>query len=492
MARHVLQGEQALFFWGQAYMGSMDAYLVAGAFLLLGESVFAIRVVQILLLVGTVITTAMLGRQLFHSSRVGLIAALLVALPTVNGVLYTTASLGGYGEALLIGNFILLLAAQNISGQQSRVFWGLLGFLGGLGFWTNGLTLVYFIPAWILVVKGGWRPGSEKEKSRLLWGGILFSVVGFAIGASPWLVFLINGGSAAIHELFGSAVNVEQTFVLVKWGNHLISFLLLGLTVIFGFRPPWSVHWLGLPLMPFILMFWGWTAAQIFFEIRRRRAILPAFWLLLGVMACVAGGFVFTSFGIDPSGRYFLPFITPMALLAGWAVSTLNRRWLQFGLVALVCIFHFWGIIDSASAYPPGLTTQFDSSVVIDHRYDGELLAFLRDNQLNRGYTHYWIGYPVAFLSQEKLIFVPKLPYHGDLRYTPRDDRYSPYDEQVRNSRKITYITAKNPALDEKLTGAFRAHQIQYQEKWIGDYHVFYNLSQPVHPEMMGLGTLKE
>ena len=49
MARHILRGERPTFFYGQAYMGSLDAWLVAGAFSLLGESVLAIRVVQVLL-----------------------------------------------------------------------------------------------------------------------------------------------------------------------------------------------------------------------------------------------------------------------------------------------------------------------------------------------------------------------------------------------------------------------------------------------------------
>ena len=32
MARHILQGERPVFFYGQAYMGSLDAWLIAGLF----------------------------------------------------------------------------------------------------------------------------------------------------------------------------------------------------------------------------------------------------------------------------------------------------------------------------------------------------------------------------------------------------------------------------------------------------------------------------
>ena len=46
MARHILAGERPVFFYGQAYMGSLDAYLVAAGFAIFGQSVWVIRLVQ--------------------------------------------------------------------------------------------------------------------------------------------------------------------------------------------------------------------------------------------------------------------------------------------------------------------------------------------------------------------------------------------------------------------------------------------------------------
>ncbi len=67
MARHILQGEHPIFFYGQAYMGSLDAYLVAAGFALLGQQVWVIRLVQVLLYLGTLFTTFLLGRVAFES-----------------------------------------------------------------------------------------------------------------------------------------------------------------------------------------------------------------------------------------------------------------------------------------------------------------------------------------------------------------------------------------------------------------------------------------
>ncbi|MBP7356321.1 MAG: glycosyltransferase family 39 protein, partial [Longilinea sp.] len=103
MARHILQGERPIFFYGQAYMGSLDAWLVAGGFAIFGQQVWVIRLLQTLLYLGTIATTYLIGKTILGSSRTGLIAAALLAVPTVNVTLYTTASLGGYGEAILIG-----------------------------------------------------------------------------------------------------------------------------------------------------------------------------------------------------------------------------------------------------------------------------------------------------------------------------------------------------------------------------------------------------
>lgn len=63
MARHILQGERPVFFYGQAYMGSLDAWLVAGAFRLFGESVLAVRGVQIVLYSGYIVSVWVLARR---------------------------------------------------------------------------------------------------------------------------------------------------------------------------------------------------------------------------------------------------------------------------------------------------------------------------------------------------------------------------------------------------------------------------------------------
>ncbi|MEP7357173.1 MAG: hypothetical protein ABI847_08035, partial [Anaerolineales bacterium] len=124
----------------------------------------------------------------------------------------------------------------------------------------------------------------------------------------------------------------------------------------------------------------------------------------------------------------------------------------------------------------------------VDQRSLVELMNFLRANGGIRGYTNYWIAYPLAFESHEDLIFVPRLPYHADLRYTPRDDRYLPYDALVADSPRVAYITSRNPALNARLKTGFLKLGVSYREQLIGDFDVFYALSARVTPGQLGLG----
>ena len=113
----------------------------------------------------------------------------------------------------------------------------------------------------------------------------------------------------------------------------------------------------------------------------------------------------------------------------------------------------------------------------------------MRDNDELRGYTNYWISYPLAFLSSDRLIFIPRLPYHEDFRYSERDDRYSPYYDMVANANKVAYITTNHEKLDMHLREEFRQLDIEWREEAIGDFRVFYDLSAVVRPADIGLGT---
>jgi len=496
MARHALQGNIPIFFYGQAYMGSLDALLVAAVFSIFGQKIIAIRMVQLTLYLITIITTVEIGRVGFKSTKIGLTAAALLSIPTVNLTLYSTISLGGYGETLAIGNLILLSGIdlrQNIESGNEKVNFGLkfaiLGILGGLGVWADGLTLVYSIPVMLWVISG---LGTKKPGYSAFFIGqkLLVLIAGILMGALPWWVFAVQNGLGQLTgELLGSAVNVDQASILQQLLNRTINFLLIGMTAYLGFRPPWSVTWLALPLIPFALVFWCRVTGGWIKKIFSQNLFRPISRLLAGVVMTLVIGFIGTPFGNDPSGRYFLPMTVPFVLMAAEMMNAVfaKVRWTVL-VTAGIILFQLIGTMQCALVNPPGMTTQFDSGTIIDHQYDSELIAFLKENREYYGYANYWVTYPLAFESGEQLIYIPRLPYHQDFRYTSRDDRYAPYRTTVNQSTKTAYITTHHEALNQYLRDAFNRLGISWQEKKIGDYQVFYQLSRPIRPEEIGLG----
>jgi hypothetical protein len=180
----------------------------------------------------------------------------------------------------------------------------------------------------------------------------------------------------------------------------------------------------------------------------------------------------------------------PLGFAAVGLIVSLKRwGWARWFLFVILVVFQLWGNIQVALEYPPGLTTQIDRETIVDHRYDPQLISFLRQNGETRGYANYWVSYPLAFLSREELIFIPRLPYHSDLRYTERDDRYLPYDDLVDASPTTAYIsTRQTPALEEKLRSGLSSLGVNWKEQVIGDYRIFYQLSRAVRPQELGLG----
>ena len=491
MARHILQGERPLFFYGQAYMGSLDAYLVAAAFRFLGERVLAIRLVQVALFAAFLATSYPVALRLTSSRHTAALVVLLLAFPPVLLTLYTTASLGGYGEALVAGN-LLLWWGHRLGSEDTRR-WGLWlawGLAAGLGFWAMGLTLVYLAPValWLLL----------RLRTRP-WPGYLLAALGFVAGSLPWWLGNLSQIDVGLAELLGTAIRSTATAGSPA-GNvaaRAFNFVVLGLPAIFGLRFPWSVEgpplWLAVPVLALYLGALAYGLRRSLSRSPSTGASRPIYSstqpLLWGICVTLFLGFVLTPFGGDPSGRYFLPLYLPLFILTAEALTALREQvgpW-AWVLLGVTLAFNLTGTVQAASTNPPGITTQFEAITQVDHRYDAKLMDFLRAHDGTRGYANYWVAYPIAFLSHEEIILVPHLPYKADLRYTPRDDRYAPYGEWVEDSPTAVYVTTNHPLLDGLLREGFTSLGVDFRETQIGSYHVFYDFSRKVSPDELSL-----
>jgi hypothetical protein len=166
-AEHILRGEHPYYFYGQAYMGSLEAYLMALLFLIGGPTVWMMRAEPILLsllvvwltwkLAGALAEAAgvsRFARQLFQT-----IAALLAAIPPLYDTVVELRTLGGYIETFVLMLLLLLAAFQitrrwqaGASNKEMAWRWAGIGFVIGFGFWINPLILIAVLAAFIWII----------------------------------------------------------------------------------------------------------------------------------------------------------------------------------------------------------------------------------------------------------------------------------------------------------------------------------------------------
>ena len=475
MAKHILSGERPVFFYGQAYMGSLDAWLTAGAFKIFGVSVAAIRLVQGLLYLGYLLSLWWLAALFSKHENIPVIIVALAALPPVVITTYTTASLGGYGESLILGNIVLGLGYCVIyTGAKDNYWnWAGLGLAAGVGFWTLGIAGMYIVPVGLL--------GLRYFDIRLV-RKYLLTAGAFILGSLPWWLYNLRHSWDALAALSGpgaGSLNIKQ---------NVFGFIFIGLPGIFGLRPPWSSEYF--PWMVSGLLVLVYTGVILVYWRRRKEKsaqILNAGGkeLLIVFLVVYAAVFAFSRFGVDSTGRYLLPLYTAVLFFTAGAVLTIWEKRPQAGmlLLAIVAALNLAGNLIGAGSQEK-ITTQFGPISRFDNSSDQALIDFLREHDVLTGYSNHWVSFRLAFLTGEEIIYAAKIPFREDMLFNPEENRIPLYEEMADKSAKPAYITSKHPVLDGRIRETLDRYGISYREKQIGVYHVFYDLSQTVRPEV--------
>ncbi len=182
-AEHILRGELPIYFYNQPYMGSLEAYIMAGIFAIVGPSVWALRAEPILLSLIVVWLTWKLASALAGTARLPLhakqwfmtIAAFLAAIPPLYDTVLQLRTLGGYVEIfifmLLLMLFALALTNRRAAGASRRELawrWASIGFIIGLGLWVNPLIFYAIFATAIWIVWDWVKALGEARRSKII------------------------------------------------------------------------------------------------------------------------------------------------------------------------------------------------------------------------------------------------------------------------------------------------------------------------------------
>ena len=163
-AEHILRGELPIYFYGQPYMGSLEAYFVALVFAIFGPSAWALRTEPALLSLALVWLTWRLAAALADSAQLPpyarrlfmTIAALLAAIPPLYDAVAELRTWGGLIETFVLMLLLLLSVFQltrrwhaGASVRELAWRWAGIGFIIGLGFWVYPLIAFALLAAFI-------------------------------------------------------------------------------------------------------------------------------------------------------------------------------------------------------------------------------------------------------------------------------------------------------------------------------------------------------
>ncbi len=323
----VLKGNFPLFFYGQKFMGTLDAYLAAPIYAWTGASSLAVNFLPFLLSLGTMLVLYWILKKQLQSWGL-MIGIACLAFPPAFALYWVGEARTHYPLALFLSALILLLTVTVLERNKpdSKVFfiWGL---LSGCAFWTNFLTAIvigtcgFFL---LLMLRFYfWRPSFP------------WLILGLLVGASPLIYFCLYYG--------WPWWNIETAQEVLFIGKRLNNFFFIALPGLFGIHSLAGIDGLSINSLKFLTSL-GWLSLFLVSLVRLtlsglrspiRTNLLPPVLVLVNCSALLIGGNWQSIGSFDQ--RYLLPLILILPWCWGfWGTVRWKAPWPTLLLALLV------------------------------------------------------------------------------------------------------------------------------------------------------------
>ena len=433
MGMHILEGrELPVFFYGQDYLGALEAYLVAASFALFGVGFGSLRLVPFgasLLLLALVYRFT----RRTYSVDAARWATALVSVAPVYFLQWNLKARGGFVEHIVLLVIVMALFWRcYLYGERNSRLATALGLVAGVALWVNQLMLAYLaVFAALLAWLGDRRSIAVLTAATALGASLLISYnVMYPLATARSLgrkAVVLNRVPVEQRDEDWVLRGVAKRFEAMRHGADKLG-------LVFGVPPREGVERLGLTpaelqgtaltgfrrmLWPIPVLLFGWA---VFASVRRRRLISerrlasePLLALLLFVTFVV--GYV--------SPRYMLPAYPLAAIMAAVLMigSEGYRRSAAISGIAFVLVFNVLGWADLFGRPAANVAVVNDD----DGRGD-RLLAALEQQGLTRCYSAGPL-YHLVFASGERVVMSPL-----------QKDRYPAYNDEVEASPSVCYV----------------------------------------------------
>lgn len=248
-ALRILHGERPVYFYGQPYMGSLVAYLVAPLFALVGPTASALRTESLCLSLLLVYLTWRMagaladGAKLSASIRLRFqtIAALVAAFPPLYDGVVEMRVWGGYIETFVFGLWLLYsvvrLSQRWLLGTglgEILLRWLGIGLLIGIGLWVDPLIelplavcILWLVVTSVVPLMTAPQSGSKRQQTLHLlvrnWLTSIVAVPAASLGFAPGLYWGYFHQWANIQYILhpGNNPNTYDPYIAAVYPTHL-------------------------------------------------------------------------------------------------------------------------------------------------------------------------------------------------------------------------------------------------------------------------------
>jgi hypothetical protein len=390
MARHILAGHLPVWFYGQAYMGTLEPATAALLFAVFGASPLVLKMVPFVWFCAFLVAHYQLAREI-GGARVAHLATLLAAASPAFLTVWSLKSEGGYMALLCLGTVALLLTIRLLVRGVTARRAGALGFVLGLAWWTQFLAIAYIVPIVLLLMVTRRREVWSRAAAVFVAAGVL--------GSGPFWIYNV------LREWASLRMSAPDP---APFGSGLFGFIRTAVPIIMGTRPEDGIA----DFFPL-----GSTIAVVLFLVALAAPLLR--WPLVkvvpgaryGVLVLV-GLFAFFPVLFASSGfggvvrvpRYVIPLYSGLYILLLIGFS----RFGQVLLTSCLLVVHVAGSLR---------TSPIDLATTLNAEPNTDLIAFLHANHATHAYAPYWVAYRLTFETGEQIICTP--PDGGGVRYTP-------------------------------------------------------------------------
>ncbi|MFD6259572.1 DUF423 domain-containing protein [Micromonospora chalcea] len=258
-ALHIARGDGfPVWFYGQAYMGTLEAYLAAPLVALAGPSVLVLRLPTLALYALFLLLSWRLTRRLGGDRWYALLVVAVLALGADRVVKNQLIAGGGYPELNPAGAALALLTVGLcVTGPGARwPRWAAWGLIAGVLLWVDPLILPYVLTLGALLVAWRWRELAGRA-GVVLAGALL-------LGAAPMVVDSLRHGRNPVSAVLAAG----GTGAPADWADRLHGGLVLGPPLAMGFCSPgrcatWQLWWaVAFPVVLALAAFTAWRTLR--------------------------------------------------------------------------------------------------------------------------------------------------------------------------------------------------------------------------------------